>query len=283
MYLVTGASGQLGRLIIKSLQEKGVPAGQIVAAVRSPEKVQDLADAGIIVRKADYTDPASLNTAFVGVTRAVLVSSSEVGQRAVQHQNVIDAAKQAGVQLLAYTSILHADTSPLLLAEEHRATEIALADSGVPFVLLRNSWYLENYTANAGMAIEHGAVLGCAKDGQYSAASRADYAEAAAVVLTLEGQAGKVYELAGDEAFTLTEYAESVSKVSGKSVVYQDLPEPDYVKALVGVGLPEGFAQVLANSDIGALQGGLYDNSKTLSKLIGHPTASLEDAIQAAL
>ncbi|CAM3817827.1 Quinone oxidoreductase 2 [Vibrio aerogenes CECT 7868] len=283
MYLVTGASGQLGRLIVQSLQDKGVPANQIVAAVRSPEKVQDLADAGIVVRQADYNDTASLAAAFAGVNKVVLVSSSEVGQRAPQHKNIIDAAKEAGVELLAYTSLLKSDASLMMLADEHNATEAMLAESGIPYVLLRNSWYLENYTGTAAMAVEHGAVLGCAGDGKYAMASRADYAEAAAVVMTTEGHAGKVYELAGDEAVTLAEYAAAVAEVYGKPVVYQELPEQEYVKVLTEMGLPEGFAQVLANSDIGASKGALFDDSKTLSGLIGHPTTSLKDALKAAL
>lgn len=283
MYLVTGASGQLGRLIISSLLEKGIPATDIVAAVRDPDKVSDLAEAGIVVRHANYNDPASLKSAFSDVRRAVLVSSSEVGQRAAQHANVIDAAKNEGVELLAYTSILGAATSKALLAEEHKATEEMLAASGIPCAVLRNGWYLENYTAMVSVAIEHGAVLGSAKEGKFSAASRSDYAEAAASVLISEGQAGKVYELAGDSAFTLSEYAEKVTELSGKTVVYQDLPEQDYAAALQQFGLPEGFAKVLANADVCASDGALFDDSKTLSAITGRPTTALAQAIQAAL
>ncbi|WP_417553244.1 SDR family oxidoreductase [Marinomonas fungiae] len=283
MILVTGASGQLGHLVISSLLAKGVAASEIVAAVRSPEKASVLTAQGVVVRKADYTDLASLKAAMTGVKRVVLVSSSEVGQRAVQHQNMIDAAKEAGVELIAYTSILHADTSPLALAEEHVATETALKASGVPHVLLRNGWYSENYTMSAGMAVEHGAVLGSAGEGKYSTAARADYAEAAAVAITSEDQAGKVYELAGDEAFTLAQYASYIADISGKAVVYQDLPEAEYAKVLVQVGLPEGFANILADSDVGASKGGLFDDSKTLSKLIGRPTTPIQDSIKVAL
>ncbi|RDL44933.1 NAD(P)-dependent oxidoreductase [Marinomonas piezotolerans] len=283
MILVTGATGQLGQLIVASILASGVKAENIVAAVRNPEKATHLADLGVVVRQADYTDPASLTSAMAGVKRVVLVSSSEVGQRAAQHQNVIDAAKEANVELLAYTSILHADTSPLALAEEHRATEAALKASGVPHVLLRNGWYSENYTMGASMAVEHGAVLGSAGDGQYSTATRADYADAAAIVITSEGQAGKVYELAGDQAFTLTEYAAHVAKISGKEVVYQDLPEAEYAKVLVSVGLPEGFAKILADSDTGAAKGALFDDSHTLSTLIGRPTTPIQDSIKVAL
>lgn len=283
MILVTGASGQLGQLVISSLLAKGVAAEEIVAAVRNPEKTGALAEQGIVVRQADYTDLASLKAAMTGVKRVVLVSSSEVGQRAAQHQNVIEAAKEAGVELLAYTSILHADTSPLALAAEHVATETALKASDVPHVLLRNGWYSENYTMSVGMAVEHGAVLGSAGEGKYSTAARADYAEAAATVITSDDQAGKVYELAGDEAFTLAQYAGYISNITGKTVVYQDLPEAEYTKVLVSVGLPEGFAAILADSDVGASKGGLFDDSKTLSQLIGRPTTSIQDSIKAVL
>lgn len=283
MILVTGATGQLGKLVITGLLARGIAADGIVAAVRSPDKADDLAQLGVIVRKADYTDPASLKAAMVGVKRVVLVSSSEVGQRAPQHQNVIDAAKENAIELLAYTSILHAETSPLALAEEHRATEAALKASGVPHVLLRNGWYSENYTASAAMALEHGAVLGSAGEGQYATATRADYADAAAIVITSEDQAGKVYELAGDESFTLAEYAALLTSISGKEVVYQNLPETEYAKVLVDVGLPEGLATILADSDVGAAKGGLFDDSHTLSTLIGRPTTPIQDSIKVAL
>ncbi|SBT17805.1 Quinone oxidoreductase 2 [Marinomonas gallaica] len=283
MILVTGATGQLGKLVITGLLARGIAADGIVAAVRSPDKADDLAQLGVIVRKADYTDPTSLKAAMVGVKRVVLVSSSEVGQRAPQHQNVIDAAKENAIELLAYTSILHAETSPLALAEEHRATEAALKASGVPHVLLRNGWYSENYTASAAMALEHGAVLGSAGEGQYATATRADYADAAAIVITSEDQAGKVYELAGDESFTLAEYAALLASISGKEVVYQNLPETEYAKVLVDVGLPEGLATILADSDVGAAKGGLFDDSHTLSTLIGRPTTPIQDSIKIAL
>lgn len=283
MYLVTGASGQLGRLVVASLRGRGVPAANIVAAVRSPEAVADLAGAGVAVRYADYAVPESLAAAFEGVERALLVSSSEIGQRAAQHQNVINAAIHARVKLLAYTSILHADTSPLALAEEHKTTEAALAQSGLECALLRNGWYLENYTANAPAAVAHGAVLGSAGDGRISAASRSDYAEAAAVVLTSPGQAGRVYELAGDHAFTMAEYAARLASHSDKTVAYQNMPEAQYAKALIDMGLPQPFAELLANSDVAIAQGGLLDDSRTLSQLIGRPTTTLDDALRAAL
>ena len=283
MILVTGASGQLGKLVIEHLLARGMAANQIVAAVRNPEKVADLSDKGVLVRQADYNNQASFSAALKDVKRVVLVSSSEVGQRAPQHQNVINAAKEASVELLAYTSILHADSSPLALAEEHRATEAALSASGVPYVLLRNGWYSENYTMSAPAAVEQGAVFGCAGEGKYATAARTDYAEAAAVVITSDNQAGKVYELAGDSAFTLNEYAGYITELSGKEVTYQDLPEAEFTSALVSIGLPEGFAAILADSDVGASKGGLFDDSKTLSSLIGRPTTSIQESLKVVL
>lgn len=282
MIAITGATGQLGRLVIQNLLTT-VPASQIVAAVRSPAKAADLAALGVQVRQADYAQPATLEAAFQGVDKLLLISSSEVGQRAPQHAAVIAAAQKAGVKLLAYTSILRADSSPLGLAAEHKATEAALRASDIPFVLLRNGWYTENYTASVPAALQYGAVMGSAKDGRIASAARADYAAAAAAVLTKDGQAGQVYELAGDSAYTLSELAAEIAKQSGKPVVYNDLPEAAYAAALVQVGLPEGFAALLADSDVGASKGGLFDDGHQLSGLIGRPTTPLADVVKAAL
>jgi len=282
MIAITGATGQLGRLVIQQLLQV-LPAAQIVAAVRRPEKAADLAALGVQVRRADYTQPATLEVAFQGVSKLLLISSSEIGQRAPQHAAVIAAAQKAGVMLLAYTSILHADRSPLSLAAEHVATEAALRASGLPHVLLRNGWYTENYTASVPAALQHGAVLGSAKDGRIASAARGDYAAAAAAVLTTEDQAGRVYELAGDTAYTLSELAAEITQQSGKPVVYNDLPETAYTAALVQAGLPEGFAKLLADSDVGASQGALFDDSNQLSQLIGRPTSPLALAVKAAL
>lgn len=282
MIAVTGATGQLGRLVIANLLKK-LPASEIVAAVRSPDKAADLKAAGVAVRQADYGKPETLAAAFVGVDKLLLISSSEVGQRAPQHRAVIEAAKKAGVKLIAYTSLLHADTSPLGLAVEHRDTEAALAASGIPFVLLRNGWYTENYAASIPAALAHDVMLGSADDGRIASAARADYAEAAAVVLTSEGHAGKVYELAGDTAYTLTEFAAEIVRQSGKPIGYKDMPEADFKAVLLGAGLPEGLAALLADSDVGASKGALFDEGHQLSKLIGHPTTPLSTVIAAAL
>ena len=281
--LVTGASGHLGHLVVESLLERGVPASDVVAIARTPEAIADLAERGVEVRRADYNDPASLEAAFAGIDRLLLVSGSEVGQRIPQHRNVIDAAKAAGAGFVAYTSITGADRSDLALAAEHRETEQLLAASGLPHALLRNSWYLENYTGQAGTALEHGAVLGAAGEGRVSAATRADYADAAAVVLAGEGHEGAVYELGGDHAFTLAEYVAALSRVSGREVAYRDLSVEDYTAALVAAGLPEGYAAVLADSDRGLSQGALFTDSGDLSRLTGRPTTDLETALRAAL
>ena len=281
MIVITGATGKLGQHVIASLL-KSVPAANIIAAVRNPAKATDLAARGVQVRQADYNDGASLDAAFQGATKILLISSSEVGQRAQQHQNVIDAAKRAGVSLLAYTSVLRADTSPLGLAAEHVITEAAIRASSLPYTFLRNGWYLENHTEHLAPVLEHGVVLGAAQNGRFSSAARADYAAAAAAVLTA-AQPQAIYELAGDHGFSLAEYAAEVARQSGKPIVYKDLPQADFKAALVGVGVPEGFADLLADSDAGAARGGLEDNGKQLSALIGRPTTRLQDGVKAAL
>jgi len=220
-----------------------------------------------------------LTAALNGVDKLLLISSNELGNRAAQHRAVIDAAKAAGVTLLAYTSVLHADTSTLGLAAEHRDTEAALKASGVPHVLLRNGWYTENYLANVPSAVEHGVLLGSAGEGRISSAPRADYAQAAAVVLTTEGQAGKVYELAGDSSYTLTELAALISEKTGKPVVYQNLPQAEFEGVLVSVGLPAGLAALLADSDAAAAKGALFDESGVLGRLIGRGTAPVGESL----
>ena len=280
--LVTAASGHLGRLVVDALLRRGVAPSDVVATARKPEAVADLAGLGIEVRRADYDDPASLDAAFAGVDRLLFVSGSEVGARIPQHRNVVDAAARAGVGLVAYTSITRADTSELALATEHRATEEMIEASGLPHVFLRNSWYLENYTAQLPAYLEHGAVLGSAGEGRVSAATRADYAEAAAAVLAEEGHAGHAYELGGT-AFTLAELAATVGRVSGTEVVYRDLPVEDYTAVLVAAGLPEGYAHALADSDRGIAAGALFTDSGDLERLLGRPTTSVDDAVRAAL
>ena len=282
MIVVTGATGQLGRLVINKLLQT-VPAGSIVALARDPAKAADLAALGVQVRQADYTEPATLDAALAGAQKLLLISSSEVGQRVAQHRAVIDAAVRARVALLAYTSLLHADTSPLGLAIEHKGTEAMLKASGLPFVLLRNGWYTENYAASVPAALAHGAVIGSAGEGRIASAARADYAAAAAAVLTGADQAGRVYELAGDTAYTLAEFAAEIARQSGKAVVYKNLPEADHQAALVGFGLPQPLAAMLADSDVGASKAALFDTGRQLSALIGRATTPLRDTVAAAL
>jgi NAD(P)H dehydrogenase (quinone) len=282
MIVITGASGQLGRLVINELLAT-IPANQIIAAVRDPKKVEDLAEKGVQIRVADYNQANTLTSAFAGAKKVLLISSSEIGQRVGQHANVINAAKQAKVELIAYTSILNAPTSPLPLAAEHKATEQLLAESGLPFVLLRNGWYTENYTASIPSALQYGVLIGSAGQGKISTAARADYAAAAAKVLTRDNQAGMIYELAGDESYTLNEFANTITEKVGKPIPYQNLPVEAYNQALLDAGLPIPIAQLLSESDEGASKGGLYDDSKTLSQLINRPTVTLALAVEAAL
>jgi NAD(P)H dehydrogenase (quinone) len=276
---ITGATGHLGRLVVEKMKAK-TGAENLVALVRSPQKAADL---GIEAREADYDMPETLERALEGIDTLLLISGSEVGKRAEQHQHVIDAAKKAGVKRIVYTSLLHADTSSLSLASEHLATEKALKNSGIPHTLLRNGWYTENYTNSIPGALEGGAFIGSAGDGKISSASRADFADAAVTVLTSEGHDGKVYELAGDEAYTLSELAAEVSRQSGKDVPYKNLPEADYAAALTSFGLPDGLAKAIAGWDVSVSRDDVYDDSRQLSKLIGRPTTPLKDTVRDAL
>lgn len=279
MIAITGATGLLGQHVIENLLQT-VPEGQIVAIVRNPAKGASLSRKGISVRQADYNDEASLIRALQGVEKLLLISSSEIGQRVTQHRNVINAAKSANVKFIAYTSLLHADTSPLGLHTEHVETEKMLADSGIRYALLRNGWYTENYLASVPAALEHGVFIGAAGEGKIAFAARADYAAAAACVISEDGHAGKVYELAGDEARTLSHLAKELTEQSGKNVVYQNLSQADFVAALKNAGLPDELSEMLADSDVGASVGGLFDDSHTLSKLIGRPTTTLAESIK---
>ena len=281
MYAVTGATGQLGRLVIQTLLETVAP-DQIVAAVRDPSKAADLAAKGVQVREADYNGPDKLRTAFTGVDRLLLISSSEVGGRTPQHRAVIDAAKVSGVKLIAYTSMLHADQSPAKLAVEHRETEAALAASGLTIVLLRNGWYTENYLLSLRPTLEHGVMLGAAKDGRISLASRRDYAEAAAQALTVENGENRTYELAGTSPTTLSEFAAKLSRQADRRVAYHDLSEADFKAALIGAGLSPPFADLLADADARAADGALFDDGAELSGLIGRQTTPVEDTIAEA-
>ncbi|MCP8892711.1 SDR family oxidoreductase, partial [Sphingomonas faeni] len=258
---VTGATGQLGRLVIESLKRK-LTGEPIVALVRSPEKASDL---GVEARAFDYAQPETLAPALAGVDTLLLISSSEVGQREPQHRNVIEAAKQAGIKRIVYTSLLHADRSPISLGEEHRATEALLASSGIPTTLLRNGWYTENYTGSIPAALENGALVGSAGEGRLSLATRADYAQAAAIVLTSDGHEGKTYELAGDDAVMLADLAAEISRQTGRDIPYRDLPQADYAAILRQVGLPDGFAEGLAAWDVDASKGALFDDGHQLS------------------
>ncbi|ACG74416.1 NmrA family protein [Anaeromyxobacter sp. K] len=281
MIAITAASGKLGHQAVEALLKR-VPAARLVALVRHPARAADLAALGLQVRQGDYDRPATLGTALAGVEKLLFISGSEVGRRVPQHQAVVDAARRAGVRLVAYTSILHADTSGVMLAVEHRETEAMLRASGVPHVLLRNGWYLENYTEHLGPALAHGAIAGSARDGRIAGAARADYAEAAAAVLTGEGHEGRAYELAGTP-FTMADLAAEVSRQAGKPVAYRDLPPADYRAVLVGAGIPGPYADALVDADLGVARGELDDASGDLERLIGRPSTRLATAVATAL
>lgn len=282
--VVTGATGQLGRLAVEALLRRGVPAAAIVATGRNIAGIKDLADRGVVVRRADFADTDSLAAAFTGADRLLLISASvPVDDRFGNHRRAIDAAVAAGVSLVAYTSTTNADKATTIIGVTHRDTEAYLREREVPSVLLRNGWYLENYTAQIPLVLQHGAFIGAAGEGRVSAASRADYAEAAATVLTTEGHTGAVYELGGDEAFTLADLATTLSAATGKPIAYSDMSADRLAQALTVAGLPAELAHVLADADLGLGRGELFTDSRDLSNLIGRPTTSLADAIAAAL
>lgn len=276
-FVVTGATGQFGRLVVVELLAAGVAPEGIIATGRDRSTLEALGSGlGVRTRFADLSDRSTLDAAFAGASRLLLVSTTDVDKRFGNHRNAIDAARTAGVDLIAYTSQVNAGTSQMLLAEAHSLTEEYLRASRAPFVILRNGWYLDNYTSQLATILERGSVVGAAHDGLVSAASRHDLATAAATVLTQDGHAGASYELGG-EAFTLKQLAATISELSGRPVSYQDLPVADFAGALVSAGLPAAFAHVLSNADAGIARGDLQTDSDDLQRLIGRkPTTASE-------
>ena len=279
---ITGATGQLGNLVIEQLLQL-TAAQNIVALVRNIDKAEHFKAQGIELREFDYDRPETLVPALSGVDKLLLISANEIGRRTPQHQAVIDAAKVAGVPYLAYTSLLRANTSPLGLAQEHRETEKLIQDSGITYTFLRNNWYSENYLAGVAHTIEIGTLFGAAQDGRISSASRIDYAEAAAKVLTSTGHENKTYELAGSESFSLSDLATFIGQAVNKDIIYQNLSAEEYTQGLTQAGLPAGLVDVIVDADIQTIQGAMYSDSKDLEQLIGHKTTSIQDAIKAAL
>ncbi|MFZ3598769.1 SDR family oxidoreductase [Streptomyces sp. BH104] len=282
-YVVTGATGKLGRLVVTGLLDAGVPASEIAAVVRDKDRAADLAGRGVELRVADYSVPETLADAFRAGDRVLLISGSEVGQRVPQHQAVIDAAKTAGVALLAYTGVLGGPDADFELAAEHKVTEQAILDSGLPYTFLRNGWYHENFTDNLAPVLEHGAVVANAGEGRFASASRADFAAAAVAVLTGEGHENKTYELSGDEAWSLAEYAAEVARQSGKEIVYRAVTPEQNREILLGAGLPAPFADILVGVDTAVGKGLLARQTGDLARLIGRPTTPIADAIAEAL
>lgn len=274
---ITGATGQLGRIAITALKARGLSP---IALVRDPAKATNL---GVEARAFDYRATETLAPALKGVTTLVLISSNDFDDRAGQHRNVIAAAKAAGVTRLIYTSLLRADTTPMLLGADHKATEQAILASGLTYTILRNGWYTENHTGSLGGAIAAGAMIGSAGAGRFSSAARADYADAIAATAATSGHDNAIYELAGDSAYSYADMAAEVSRLAGKVIPYNDLPPDTYAGILQSFGLPAGFAHVLADSDVQAGHGALFDDSRTLSRLIGRPTTPMAVTVAAAL
>lgn len=280
-YAVTGATGHLGRLVIQGLVGRGIAPSDIVAVVRNPAKADDLAELGVEIRTGDYGKPETLTGVFDGVRRVLFISGSEPGNRVAEHAAVINAVKAAGVDRVVYTSILRADTSESPLAGEHKATEKLLADSGVAFSLLRNGWYTENYTSQIDQYLQSGEILGSAGQGRISAATRADYAAATVTALTTDADGNQVYELGGD-AFTLGELASTITEVTGRTVVYRNVPPAELAQTLQGYGLDEATAGFVSAIDVSIAQGALQNDSTDLVELLGRPATPLAEAVRAA-
>ncbi|MGW3091242.1 SDR family oxidoreductase [Streptomyces sp. NPDC001108] len=280
--VVAGATGELGRLVVEELLTT-VDAGEVVAVVRDEEKAAPLAARGVEVRVADYDRPESLKDAFRAGDRVLLISGSAVGKRVPQHAAVIDAAVAAGVAQFAYTGVLGGPEADFRLADEHRATERLILDSGLPYTFLRNGWYTENYTANLGQVLAHGAIVANAGDGRIASATRADFAAAAAAVLTGEGHLGAAYELSGDVAWSLAEYAAVVSAATGREISYRNVPAAVHQEILTGAGVPEFFASILVDVDEAIARGRLALTSGDLARLIGRPTTPLAETVSAAV
>ncbi|MCX4818659.1 SDR family oxidoreductase [Streptomyces sp. NBC_01142] len=280
--VVTGATGSLGRLVIDELLAT-VPAEQIAAVVRSKEKATDLAARGVELRTADYNEPETLAGAFRAGDRVLLISGSEVGRRVSQHTAVIEAAKEAGVAQLAYTGVLGGPDADFALAAEHKVTERVILDSGLPYTFLRNGWYTENYTEHLAPVLEHSAVVASAGEGRIASAARADYAAAAAAALTGEGHLGKAYELSGDVAWSFTEYAAELSRQTGRTIAYNNVPAEVHLGILTGAGVPQPFAEILVDVDAAVVRGLLAGTTGDLARLTGRPTTPLADSVAAAL
>jgi NAD(P)H dehydrogenase (quinone) len=284
MIVVTGATGQFGRLVVEALLQRGTPASEIVAAVRTPAKAADLAARGVEVREADYTRPETLGPAFAGADKLLFVSSSgPEADRIAQHRAVVAAAAEARVGQLLYTSIYDATDSPLGLARAHRDTEATIAATGLPSVLLRNGWYTENYTGSLADAVERGVIARSTGAGRVASAARADYAEAAAVVLLSDDQAGKVYELTGDTNWSLADLAAEAAQQSGKAVTFTNLPADQYAGILRSLDLPEFLVELLVDSDLRVSEGALSGITSDLSTLLGRPTTPPADTVALAL
>ena len=277
---VIGATGHLGRLAVEALLERGVAPSDIRATGRATERLADLADRGVQVLRVDRDDEAAVADAVRGAASVLLVSGTEPG-RVEQHRRVVEAAREAGVEQLVYTSGPHARGSSVRLLADHAATEELLETSGVPHTVLRNAWYVENYTGQVETYRAHG-MVGSAGEGRVSLAPRREYAEAAAVVLTTDGHLGKVYELGG-EAVTLPQVAAAVSRAVGEQIGYTDVPVDALREVLAGAGVPAPMDAVLADVDRGIADGELQVPTADLEKLLGRPATGLDDAVSAAL
>jgi NAD(P)H dehydrogenase (quinone) len=282
MIVVTGAGGHLGRLVVEGLLDT-VPAGEIVAATRRPDSLADLATRGVQIRHADFAEPETLTSAFAGADKLLLISADTPGIRVGQHKAAVEAAASVGVGFIAYTSVLHANVSPLIVAPDHRATEETIVASGLPYAFLRNGWYVENYEQTVRAALNSGVIVGSAGDGRVATATRADYAAGAVAVLTARGSQNTLYELAGDTSWSFPEFAAELGKLAGREISYRNVTPEEHRAALTEAGLPEQTADVILSFDRDIAAGALGDTNGQLGKLIGRPTTPLAEWLRTQL
>lgn len=280
--LVTAATGHLGRLVIDALLERGVPASEIAAGVRTPAKADDLAARGVAVVELDYSRPETLAPALEGVTRLLLISGTDA-DRVAGHRAVIGAAAAAGVERLVYTSSPRNDEVEYALGADHRATEQAIAASGMDATILRNNWYTENYLDAVARAADTGEIVAAVGDARVASASRADYAEAAAVALTSEQSIGHTLELGGDVAWDYDELARAAGDVLGRPVTYTRVSVEQLTAGLEAAGLDAGTAAFVAGIDDAIARGALSQTDGTLARVIGRPTTPLVEGLRAGL
>ncbi|WP_139488824.1 SDR family oxidoreductase [Brevibacillus dissolubilis] len=276
--LVTGATGKLGSKVVEALL-KTVPTSQLAVSVRNPEKAEHLRAQGVEVRHGDFDHPETLDAAFAGIDRLLIISADGDNETRIrQHTHAVEAAARAKVGFIAYTSLGNATESQLFLAATHQATEAAILKTGIPYSFLRNNWYLENETASIQAVMAGAPWLTSAGSGKVGWAPRQDYAEAAAAVLAGDGHENTTYELSGP-LLTQEELASALGTVLGKEVSVQQVDDATYADVMKGAGVPDFVIPILVAIQQGIREGSLEIESNDFEKLLGRPVTPINEAL----